>query len=74
MARSVADRLDRGWRIFATFCSFAAFGVGGLLLRLLVFPMLPWLARDGDHRKRLARGLVQRAFACHIELMRRLGC
>lgn len=69
----MTDRLDHAWRVFGTGLSFLAFGVGGLLLRVLVFPPLPWLVREPARRQCLARRIVQRSFAAHVELMRRLG-
>ncbi|HED4876006.1 MULTISPECIES: lysophospholipid acyltransferase family protein [Stenotrophomonas] len=65
-------RLDHAWRVFGTGLSFAAFGVGGLLLGVLVMPVL-LLMRDPVARRRRARRLVQRAFASHVWLMCRLG-
>ena len=65
-------RLDYVWRVIATGISFAAFGIGGLLLRVLVLPLLV-LVPSPVVRRRLARRLVQQAFAAHVELMRRLG-
>ena len=44
--RGMADAFDRAWRTFGTALSFAAFGLGGLLLRVLVFPPLRLLTRD----------------------------
>nr|WP_295378124.1 lysophospholipid acyltransferase family protein [Pseudoxanthomonas sp.] len=69
----MAERLNHLWRIFGTGLSFLAFGLGGLALRLLVFPPLQWCVRDPRHRRRLVRRTVQRSFAAHVELMRRLG-
>ena len=42
-------RLDHAWRVFGTGLSFAAFGLGGLLLGVLVMPVL--LRRSGDHQE-----------------------
>ncbi len=68
-----SGRLNHLWRVFGTGLSFVAFGSGGLLLYLLVFPVLNVAIRDRARRRRLARRLVQRSFAGHIELMRVLG-
>jgi len=65
--------LDRAWRVFGTGLSFAAFGLGGLLLGGLVLPTMLVLVPDAQRRRRGARWLVQRAFATHVGLMRRLG-
>ncbi|RZA16074.1 MAG: 1-acyl-sn-glycerol-3-phosphate acyltransferase [Lysobacteraceae bacterium] len=67
------DLLDRAWRTVGTALSFAAFGVGGMLLRLLVFPPLRLLTRDRATLRRRARALIGRSFAAHIGLMHRLG-
>jgi hypothetical protein len=47
-------RLDHAWRVFGTGLSFAAFGLGGLLLGVLVMPVL-LLMRDPVVRRRRAR-------------------
>lgn len=68
-----SHRLNRAWRVVGTGLSFLAFGLGGVLLGLLVFPAINVLARDHARRRRLSRRLVQRSFALHFELMRVLG-
>ncbi len=40
------------WRLIATAASFTLFGIGGVLLRILVFPVLSLL--PGDAAGRLA--------------------
>lgn len=67
------ERLNHLWRVLGTGLSFLAFGVGGLLLGLLVFPAINLCVRDPQRRQRWARALVQKSFAFHIELMRVLG-
>ncbi len=67
------ERLDRAWRVLGTGISFAAFGIGGLLLRISAFPLLQLFVHDRMKRRRIARRWVQRSFAAHIELMRLLG-
>ena len=68
--REVADRL---WRTFGTAVSFVAFGLGGALLGLLVFPLLRVAVRDPERQGRTARELIRRAFAAHVGLMHRIG-
>ncbi len=65
--------LDRGWRVIGTGLSFAAFGLGGLLLRVLVFPMMRLLTRDKSELERRARAMIRISFAVHIGIMCRLG-
>lgn len=68
-----SGRLNHLWRIVGTGVSFLAFGLGGLLLGVLVFPLINLGVRDPDRRRRWARRLVQQSFAFHIGLMRALG-
>lgn len=65
--------IDRAWRIVGTAISFLAFGLGGALLGLLVFPLLRLWERDPHRLGRRARGLIRRLFAAHVGLMRGLG-
>jgi 1-acyl-sn-glycerol-3-phosphate acyltransferase len=54
------------WRLFATACCFAVFGLGGLALGLVVFPLARLLPGDElTHRERVRRtlGAVLRWFA-----------
>ncbi len=67
------EKLGHAWRVLGTALSFAAFGLGGVLLGLLVFPLLRLAVRDRARLGRLARRLVQASFAGHVWLMRRLG-
>lgn len=65
--------LDRPWRIFATGLCFATFGLGGVLLRILVFPPLSLFVRNRVRRTELARALIHRSFRAFIEMMRLVG-
>jgi 1-acyl-sn-glycerol-3-phosphate acyltransferase len=68
------ERLARGWRIVRTGFAFAMFGIGGLLFRLLYFPLLAlcvWWPRA--RRQRMARWAVQQSFRGFVWLMRVLG-
>lgn len=67
------ERLNRFWRVLATGISFATFGLGGVVLWLLFFPVLGMWVRDRQRRARVSRRMVQRSFAAFIELMRVLG-
>lgn len=61
------------WRLFATGAAFALFGVGGLLLRAVVFPsqrLLPGSARD---RRRRARASLNWTLRVFIRFMVRTG-
>lgn len=71
--RGLPRRIDHAWRVFGTGLSFLAFGLGGLFLRLCLFPVLQFGVRDPAQRRRLARRWIQRSFAAHIWLMHSLG-
>ena len=61
------------WRLFATAASFFLFGVGGLCLRLLVFPLLSCLPGDAKQHQRRARHTISCLFWFFIRMMQRLG-
>jgi 1-acyl-sn-glycerol-3-phosphate acyltransferase len=61
------------WRLLATALSFSLFGLGGLLLRLLVFPLLALLPGDNLVRRTRARAVVSRTFRGFVEFMFRSG-
>lgn len=67
------DQLGRYWRVCATGLSFAAFGIGGLLLRVLVFPCLNLLLPEPSRRVGAARSIIRLAFRGFVGLMRGLG-
>jgi 1-acyl-sn-glycerol-3-phosphate acyltransferase len=67
------DRIGHGWRVFATGLSFALFGLGGLLLRVLVFPLLSLCVRAPLARIRLSRALIRLSFRSFVGIMRGLG-
>jgi 1-acyl-sn-glycerol-3-phosphate acyltransferase len=67
------DRICLGWRVLATGLSFALFGLGGLVLRLLVFPLLALCVRTPQARVRAARATIRLAFRAFVGVMRALG-
>ncbi len=66
-------RLNYVWRLFATGLSFAVFGLGGLLLRVLVFPVLNLLPVSQERKQQQAQYCVHISFYLFIELMHTLG-
>lgn len=67
------DALSRGWRLFSTALSFALFGVGGLLMWLLAFPLLNAFVWRPARRIVLARALIRVSFRVYVDIMRTLG-
>ncbi len=69
----MATRLDHAWRVLATGLSFALFGVGGLFLRVIVFPLLVLCIRAPEARQRAARATIRASFRAFVAIMRGLG-
>jgi 1-acyl-sn-glycerol-3-phosphate acyltransferase len=67
------ERICLGWRVLATGLSFLLFGLGGLLLRALVFPLLSLCILDRGVRVRAARATVRLSFRLFVGIMRVLG-
>lgn len=65
-------RLDYLRRLLGTGFSFSVFGIGGVLLTVLVFPWL-LLIRDPDRRRRTAQRLIAWCFRRFVGLMRGVG-
>lgn len=66
------QKLNHFYRILATGLCFACFGIGGLVLSVVVFPLQRLFIADLQQRKRVARRTVHRAFSFFIGLMRTL--
>lgn len=64
--------LERLWRLCGTACAFALFGLGGLLIRTLVFPALLLVVRRPAERCRLTRALIHHLFRAYVGLLRAL--
>ena len=61
------------WRLLATAASFALFGLGGLCLRLVIFPVLSCLPGDAQTHRLRARQTVSRCFWFFVRFMARTG-
>lgn len=65
-------QLDYLWRLLGTALSFCLFGIGGLLMSLLIFsPML--LVRNRQRRRVLARWCIHKSFKCFLSFMEFVG-
>ncbi|MHA6492239.1 lysophospholipid acyltransferase family protein [Pseudomonas borbori] len=61
------------WRLVATALSFTLFGIGGVLLRVLIFPLLSLLPGDALARRTRARLTVSRTFRLFVNFMYHSG-
>lgn len=61
------------WRLFATAASFSLFGIGGVLLRVVVFPLLSLLPGDALIRRTRARAVVSWTFYKFVRFMYHSG-
>ncbi len=69
---SATQRLNWLWRLAMTGLCFVVFGLGGLLLSVVLFNML-LLHRNASRRRAIARGLISRTFRFFLWASQRLG-
>jgi 1-acyl-sn-glycerol-3-phosphate acyltransferase len=64
---------NRWWRVGATGFSFAGFGVGGLVLGVIVFPLFLVVVRHHARRSALARWTIHHLFRFFVAMICGLG-
>lgn len=69
----MVERIDRAWRICATGLCFSSFGLGGLVLRVVIFPLVSLLPWSRLTRQHVCRDIVHYSFRLFIRVMRTLG-
>ncbi len=69
----MAERLFYHWRVLATGFCFALFGLCGVLLGFVIFPLLHLFIWNRQRRIRVARATIRTAFQLFIGLMQQLG-
>jgi len=67
------ELLERGWRVVATGICFTLFGLGGLALRFVAFPLLWLLLREPQTRRSRARALIRWAMVQFVRILCGLG-
>lgn len=60
---------SRGWRLIATAISFSTFGIGGLILSYIYFPLMCLFTRDTERRKIKAQYAIHFMFKWFVRLM-----
>ena len=71
--RGPLQRLGQSWRLVGTAISFALFGIGGLVMALLFFPLVNLAIRNPERREHFAQGSVHTVWWLYVRLMRALG-
>ena len=61
------------WRLIATAMSFGLFGLGGLCLRVVIFPLLSCMPGNAVRHRERARYTISRLFWLFIRFMARMG-
>jgi 1-acyl-sn-glycerol-3-phosphate acyltransferase len=67
------ERSERLWRQVGTGISFAAFGLGGVLLAAVVFPALNVFVSDPERRARVSQRAVHASWRFFVWLMKSMG-
>ena len=64
---------SRLWRIAATGFCFSVFGLGGLIMRCVVYPLLLLFVQGAQRREAVTKALIHYLFRCFVALMRWVG-
>lgn len=67
------ESVDRAWRICATGMCFAIFGLGGLLLSAVVFPLMRLVLWNPRRRVAAARAVIHNLFRMFVAMTRLAG-
>lgn len=67
---SLIQKVDKVWRIMATGFCFVLFGLGGLSLTFVVFPLLTFSLKNDKKREMKVQKIIQRSFYLFCETMR----
>ena len=72
-SRSLRERINRPWRVFATGLSFAVFGIGAMVLALTLYPLGRLLPGDTLGRDLRVQRMVHWSYRFFVGLMVFLG-
>lgn len=67
------QRLNQFWRIIATAIGFTLFGLGGLFISILIFPIHNLFVKKPSKQKKFARQTILLSFKIFISFIRFLG-
>lgn len=66
-------KINYYWRLFATGLSFTLFGIGGVILWIVIFPLLNLIPTDKLNKIKRSQRCVHYSFYLFIGIMHRLG-
>jgi len=69
----MGEWVNRGWRVLVTGLCFAVFGLGGLVVRCVVYPALLLGVRQPVRRQYLSQAVIHHSFRWFVALMRFVG-
>ena len=70
---TITAKINKYWRIVATGFCFFLFGIGGLTLTFIVFPLLTFSIKNSDSRELKVQKIIQFSFFLFCETMRLTG-
>jgi 1-acyl-sn-glycerol-3-phosphate acyltransferase len=70
---TIYQRINKYWRVFATGFCFCLFGLGGVTLTFIVFPLLTFSSINNTARELKVQKIIQRSFAFFCGTMRFTG-
>ena len=62
--------LNRIWRVFTSALAFTLFGLGGLILGFIIFPLIFLFLRSPETRQNIARRIISNAFKLFLFILR----
>lgn len=71
--KSLVKKINKLWRICATGLCFSLFGIGGLVLSFLIFPLLTFSVKNKELRELRVQKAIQISFFIFCETMRLTG-
>ena len=66
---SFFTKVNYAWRIFATALGFILFGLGGIILSLVIFPLITLSVHDKQKCHTLAQKVIQKSFRIFIGML-----
>lgn len=66
-------KLDWMWRLFVTGIAFSLFGLGGLAMTIVYFPILNLVVRNPQRRASIVQATIHRSFGLYLFVIKTIG-